>query len=74
MTVDHRDQLIFPTSGVLLKLVQEYAGLGGDIAYVKHDSELQVNIPLPFELVRESQFYNLSSRLHTDFLRCLCLN
>jgi len=51
MTVDHRDQLIFPTTGVALKLVQEYAGLGGDVAFVKHDSELQVNIPLPFELV-----------------------
>jgi len=48
MTVDHRDSAIFPRSGVLLKLVQEYAGLGGDVAYVKHDSELQVNVPLPF--------------------------
>lgn len=53
MTVDHRDHPIFPSTGVLLKLVQEYAGLGGDVAFVKHDSELQVNIPLPFELVNK---------------------
>jgi len=51
MTVDHRDHPIFPSSGVLLKLVQEYAGLGGDVAFVKHDSELQANIPLPHNLV-----------------------
>lgn len=51
MTVDHRDHPIFPSSGVLLKLVQEYAGLGGDVAFVKHDSELQANVPLPQNLV-----------------------
>lgn len=51
MTVDHRDHPIFPSSGVLLKLVQEYAGLGGDVAFVKHDSELQANVPLPAGLV-----------------------
>jgi len=51
LTVDHRDRPIFPNSGVLLKFVQEYAGVGGDVAYVKHDSEIQANIPLPFDLV-----------------------
>jgi len=51
LTIDHRDDRIYPSSGVLLKLAQEFAGLGGDVAYVKHDSEVQVNIPLPFDLV-----------------------
>jgi len=56
LSVDHRDSTIFPTSGVLLKLVQEYAGLGGDVAYVKHDSDLQVNFPLPFDMVLQGGF------------------
>lgn len=58
LTVDHRDQPIFPSSGVSLKLVQEFAGVGGDVAYVKHDSHLQVNIPLPLDLVcRSAELY-----------------
>lgn len=51
MTLDHRDDQVFPTNGILLKLVQEFAGVGGDAAFVKHDSEIQLNIPLPFEIV-----------------------
>jgi len=50
LTVDNRDDQVFPTKGILLKLAQEFAGLGGDAAFVKHDSELQLNVGLPYEL------------------------
>jgi outer membrane protein insertion porin family len=56
MTVDHRDQPIFPNQGIFLRLTQEYAGAGGDVAYLKNESDLQVNIPLPFELVLQGAF------------------
>ncbi len=58
LTVDHRDDHLYPSNGVLLKLVQEFAGLGGDVAYVKHDSEVQVNIPLPFDFVSFYLLFN----------------
>ncbi|KAL5006426.1 hypothetical protein ScPMuIL_015232 [Solemya velum] len=40
---DKRDDKILPTTGTLLKVVQEYAGLGGDVGFVKNDFEFQVN-------------------------------
>ena len=56
ITVDHRDQPIFPSTGFHLKVTQEYAGLGGDVAFLKNDSDVQVNIPLPFDLVSPTKF------------------
>lgn len=40
---DTRDRPILATKGVLLKFAQEYAGLIGDAAFVKHQIDIQVN-------------------------------
>jgi len=50
LTVDKRDSSIFPTEGALIRLNQELAGLGGNIGYLKHEAELQYNLPLPFDI------------------------
>jgi len=51
LLVDKRDNPILPTRGILFRLNTEYAGLGGDIGFVKNDLELQGNIQLPMDLV-----------------------
>ncbi|XP_037070529.1 sorting and assembly machinery component 50 homolog [Pollicipes pollicipes] len=50
LTVDKRDSSIFPTEGALLRLNQELAGLGGNVGFLKHEAELQYNLPLPFDV------------------------
>ncbi|XP_074659888.1 sorting and assembly machinery component 50 homolog B-like isoform X2 [Tubulanus polymorphus] len=40
---DGRDSRIIPTDGSLLRLIQEYAGLGGDVQFIKHEVECQFN-------------------------------
>ena len=47
LSVDRRDNPVFPTEGSLFKLNQEFAGLGGDVGYFKNELETQVNVPLP---------------------------
>ncbi len=46
LTVDRRDEPVFPSEGSLFRLSQEYAGLGGDIGFFKNELELQANVPL----------------------------
>jgi len=46
LSVDRRDNPVFPTEGSLFKLVQEYAGIGGDIGYFKNELDSQINVPL----------------------------
>uniref|UniRef100_T1JDX0 Bacterial surface antigen (D15) domain-containing protein n=1 Tax=Strigamia maritima TaxID=126957 RepID=T1JDX0_STRMM len=46
LSVDKRDSPILPTKGVLFKLQQEFAGLGGDTGFIKHEFEFQANVPL----------------------------
>ena len=46
LTVDRRDNSVFPSEGSLFKLAQEFAGLGGDIGFFKNELESQVNVPL----------------------------
>ncbi|XP_063418963.1 sorting and assembly machinery component 50 homolog [Mytilus trossulus] len=48
---DRRDDKILPTKGYLVKLTQEYAGLGGNVEFVKNDVELQYNLPLVFDSI-----------------------
>ncbi|KAL4225587.1 sorting and assembly machinery component 50 [Mactra antiquata] len=43
LTRDSRDNAILPTEGTLLKLTQEYAGIGGNAQFFKHQVELQAN-------------------------------
>lgn len=51
LTMDRRDSPILPTRGLLFKLQQEFAGLGGDVGFLKHELELQTNHMLPLESV-----------------------
>lgn len=39
---DTRNRTLIPSKGVLLRLAQEYAGLLGDAAFVKHQLDMQV--------------------------------
>ena len=46
LTVDRRNDSVFPSLGTLLKLSQEFAGLGGDVGFFKNELELQSNVPI----------------------------
>lgn len=46
LTVDRRNNPIFPSSGSFFRLNQEFAGLGGDIGFFKNEVEVQGNLPL----------------------------
>ncbi|XP_065845743.1 sorting and assembly machinery component 50 homolog B-like [Oscarella lobularis] len=48
-TIDSRPETVFPKAGSLFQFTQEYAGLGGDVKYAKCSSEVQTNVPLPWE-------------------------
>ncbi|KAK3881476.1 hypothetical protein Pcinc_014077 [Petrolisthes cinctipes] len=49
--VDKRDDAVFPTDGVAFTLKNELAGLGGDIGFLKNEVDMQVNLPLPADMV-----------------------
>ncbi|XP_046364169.2 sorting and assembly machinery component 50 homolog [Haliotis rufescens] len=48
---DKRDDPILPSRGSLLKLTQEYAGLGGNVQFAKQDVEYQFNQSLAWDTV-----------------------
>lgn len=43
VTTDTRDDVILPNSGYLVKAVQEYAGLGGNVEFIKLNTEGQIS-------------------------------
>lgn len=43
LSIDLRDELIFPTCGSLFQLTTEFAGLGGDVGFIKNDFYVQGN-------------------------------
>ncbi len=49
---ERRDDHILPTEGYLLRVVQEVAGLGGDVNFLKHEEEFQINKSFIFDTVR----------------------
>ncbi|KAL3229883.1 hypothetical protein MRX96_023510 [Rhipicephalus microplus] len=51
VTMDRRDNSILPTEGGYFRLHQEFAGLGGDIGFVKHEAEYQLNVPIARDIV-----------------------
>lgn len=53
ISIDTRDNSILPTGGYFLKVCQELAGgkLGGDISFIKHELEHQMNYSLFNDLV-----------------------
>ncbi|CAL8100376.1 unnamed protein product [Orchesella dallaii] len=56
LRIDTRDRLMFPGRGVYVNLLQELAGIGGDVKYHKSDVDLQYNYPLPFNMTFQSSF------------------
>jgi len=50
---DNRDSNVFPTRGIYLKSVNEYCGLGGNIAYTSSTAHGEVNVPLFAGLVAQ---------------------
>lgn len=46
LTVDRRDNPVFPVEGSLFRLTQEYAGLGGDVGFFKNEVWLEANTPI----------------------------
>jgi len=50
LSVDRRDNPIFPTHGTLFRLNQEFAGLGGNIGFFKNEVEVQANFPVSEEV------------------------
>ncbi|XP_049767186.1 sorting and assembly machinery component 50 homolog B [Schistocerca cancellata] len=46
ITADRRDAPIFPSKGGLFQLTTEFAGLGGNIGFLKNELMLQANVPL----------------------------
>jgi len=43
---DTRNDSMLPSRGILFKFYQELAGLGGDVQFLKHETETQWNYPL----------------------------
>ena len=57
LTADKRDSTSFPTEGALIRLNQELAGLGGSIGFLKHEAELQYNLPLSLDITLQGSFF-----------------
>ena len=43
---DGRDSAALPTQGAALSLTHELAGFGGNVQFLKHETALQINVPL----------------------------
>ncbi len=46
LVIDKRNDSIVPSSGYYLKLLSEFAGLGGDVGFLKNVIETQCAFPL----------------------------
>ncbi|KAG5882368.1 hypothetical protein JTB14_036292 [Gonioctena quinquepunctata] len=56
LSLDLRDELIFPTEGSLFQLTSEVAGLGGDVGFLKNEFFLQGNYSLMEDIVLQGCF------------------
>lgn len=43
---DQRDSPVFPKQGLMIKSINEYCGLGGNVAYVSNNTHAEVSMPL----------------------------
>ncbi|XP_054736595.1 SAM50-like protein CG7639 [Anastrepha obliqua] len=50
---DQRDNPVFPTQGIMLKSVNEYCGLGGNLAYMSTTTHGEISVPLFAGLVAQ---------------------
>lgn len=46
LSMDYRDSPIFPCSGTFLRFITEYAGVLGNVGFVKNEIHLQQNLEL----------------------------
>nr|CAD7427860.1 unnamed protein product [Timema monikensis] len=51
LSLDHRDTCIFPTRGILFQLTTEFAGLGGNVGFLKNEALLQSNLQVIRDVV-----------------------
>nr|CAD7439469.1 unnamed protein product [Timema bartmani]CAD7452392.1 unnamed protein product [Timema tahoe] len=51
LSLDHRDTCIFPTRGILFQLTTEFAGLGGNVGFLKNEALLQSNLQVMRDVV-----------------------
>ncbi|CAH0549617.1 unnamed protein product [Brassicogethes aeneus] len=51
LSMDLRDDLIFPTQGSLFELTSEFAGLGGDVGFIKNKFTFQSNYSVMEDIV-----------------------
>ncbi|CAG9862329.1 unnamed protein product [Phyllotreta striolata] len=51
LALDLRDETIFPTTGSLVQLTSEYAGVGGDVGFLKNDVFVQTNYSILPDIV-----------------------
>ncbi|XP_028169226.1 sorting and assembly machinery component 50 homolog A isoform X6 [Ostrinia furnacalis] len=51
VSVDHRDEGVFPTRGSWVQFASELAGLGGGVAHLKTELHAQANVPVADTLV-----------------------
>lgn len=54
LSVDLRDDTIFPSCGSLFKLTSEYAGAGGDVGFIKNDAFIQTNYSIVEDFVLQA--------------------
>ena len=49
--IDTRNDLVFPSTGSFLKFFQEFAGIGGNVAFLKSEIHSQKAFPFVFGTV-----------------------
>lgn len=80
LSVDFRDDTIFPTAGSLFQLTSEVAGIGGDVGFLKNEFHIQGNYSLLEDIVSGIIFGSYSAKypsrkntIHNIFLLCILL-
>lgn len=72
LTVDKRDNPILPNYGTFFRMINEYAGLGGNVGFLKHEMEFQVNQPLEKDMVLQGTLIaGLMRRAGLDKFFCI---
>ncbi|KFM67078.1 Sorting and assembly machinery component 50-like protein, partial [Stegodyphus mimosarum] len=73
LCMDQRDDPCLPSHGSYFRLYQEYAGLGGNVSFLKHEIQYQMNKRILGELVLQATLMGgLVRSLSTD--QCVRIN
>ncbi|CAH0761977.1 unnamed protein product [Diatraea saccharalis] len=60
VSVDHRDEAVFPTRGTWVQFSSEVAGLGGGVAHLKTELNVQANVRVLDDVVSFRAFFFFS--------------